>query len=306
MSAAAATAVLGSGPVTALFRAALQGRLRVLAYHDIRDVRSFAAHVRHLVEHYAPVAAEDVRRAQAGAALPARAVWLTFDDAHPDVVDLAMPVLDAAGISAMLFVCAGVVDTTTPYWWQVVDLATARDLHSEIAPGMPAPAFRMSQKLVPDQERRDTVVRLTELLERKEPGITARQQVTTRQLHTWSGSGHDIGNHTWDHPLLDRCSPQEQRRQVAEADERLKDLTSVQPDFFAYPNGNRAAAADAELRSRRYQAPLLFDHAVSRLPSTSISRLRLDAFAAPSRMRAVASGAHSTVFGTVRGRRRHG
>lgn len=293
------TGALGSAPVTAAFRSVLGGRLRVVAYHDVRDVAAFAWHLRYLTDHYVPVDGWKVRAALDGRCLlPRRAVWLTFDDAYPDVVELAMPLLDEAGVRAMLFVCPGVVDTSTPYWWQVVDAAVDRRLHDQISPGTSGAAFRIGLKQVRDERRRDVVRRLSALLAEQGEALE-RRQVTSEQLRMWVAHGHDLGNHTWDHPLLDHCDPAQQRRQVLDADDWLHQLTGARPTFFAYPNGNPATESDAALRARSYAAPLLFDHRLARLDTTRMSRVRLDAYAPASRVRAVLSGAHPAAFAAV-------
>lgn len=304
MSTGTLTGALGSAPVTAVFRSVLAGRLRVIAYHDIRDAPTFAAHIEHITARYTPVDGEQVRAALRGRILPRHAVWLTFDDAHPDVVELAMPLLDQAGVRAMLFVCPGVVDTLTPYWWQLVDAAIALGLHQTVSPHADAAGFRAGLKRVPDDRRREMVRRVHELLRDTDEASATHRQVTSEQLRLWVAHGHELGNHTWDHPLLDQCSPQEQRRQVADADEWLRGLTGGPVSFFAHPNGNPGAAAEAELQTRGYGPPLLFDHRVAQLPAERISRVRLDAFAPAPRMRAVVSGAHPAAFAAAAAVRR--
>lgn len=293
MSAASlARRLLAAEPVGAAFRWVLGGRLRIVAYHGIKDQAAFAAHVAHVAEAYRPVDSDDVLAATRGAALPRRAVWLTFDDADPDVVELGLPVLDQARVRGTLFVCPGVVDTREPYWWQVVDAATSRGLHEPLAGGLSPAAFRSRLKRMDDGLRRAVVAQLNEALAGADTGPPATIQVTTAQLQRWLAAGHTIGNHTWDHPLLDRCSPAEQARQVADADDWLRELLRAPVRLFAYPNGNSGPEADAELARRGYGPPLLFDHRCAQPSADRLSRLRLDAFAGPDRMRSTLSGAH--------------
>src|SRR5690606_6068523 len=110
--------------------------------------------------------------------------------------------------------------TDEPLWWQGVDSA--------------AEVSRL--KTVPDVERRAAVAALAP---RSQPQLS-RDDVTEL------AHAADIGNHTWDHPLLDRCDDDEQRRQVRLAHEWLTDALGHHPLAFAYPNGNEAPAARAE------------------------------------------------------------
>lgn len=298
-SARLGTVVLGSAPVAACFR--LRGALRVLAYHGVPDPDAFGHHVHHLARHFTPVAAAEVVAALAGRrSLPRRAVWVTFDDGVPDVVEHGLPALDAYGVPATLFLCASVIDTNEPFWWQTVAAAVAAGLDGGGALGT-AP-LASSLKRVPDAQRRAVVARLREQLADLGQPVSARQ-ITSAQLERWVGAGHTVGNHTLDHPCLDQCDEAEQRRQIEQADESLArymgDLR-----LFAYPNGNWSAGAERVLRDLRYDAALLFDHRLAdvRANRYRLSRLRIDSDADPARMRAIVSGAHSTLFSLARRR----
>jgi hypothetical protein len=66
----------------------------------------------HLVRRYSPVSGSLVVAAVEGRdSLPRHAVWITFDDGYPDVLEHAEPVLAEFRIPATLFVVAGLVDT---------------------------------------------------------------------------------------------------------------------------------------------------------------------------------------------------
>ena len=38
-----------------------------------------------------------------------------------------------------------------------------------------------------------------------------------RQLRAWVAAGYELGDHTWDHPCLDRADEREQHRQIMDA-----------------------------------------------------------------------------------------
>jgi peptidoglycan/xylan/chitin deacetylase (PgdA/CDA1 family) len=113
----------------ALARAAALGRkagpgLRVLTYHRVNDEhprdrlsvppRSFAAQMQGLADSGRPVVAlGDALPALRGeAALPPRAVALTFDDGYADNHAEALPALDRHGFKACFFIVTGAVGTT--------------------------------------------------------------------------------------------------------------------------------------------------------------------------------------------------
>lgn len=273
---------LGHGFITRLARLSLRAPLRVLAYHEIRDVSGFRAQMEHMVERYRPVSAREVVAWMGGADLPSGAVWVTFDDGDPSVVEAGLPILDEVGVTATMFICPGLIDGDTPFWWQTVELAD--------------PSRVAGLKHIPDDERRRIVENIREDLTERKGHVPSRPQLTTAQLETWIDRGQEIGNHTWDHPMLDRCDDDEQVRQVRLAHEWIADRVPGAPPIFAYPNGNPAAAADAALEELGYELWALFDHRMSTRPDDRrLSRLRTNADADLARFRAIVSGVHPTV-----------
>jgi peptidoglycan/xylan/chitin deacetylase (PgdA/CDA1 family) len=267
--------VMALAPVRAAALAATGGRLRVLGYHGITRPEVLDRQLGLLRRHYHPIALADVVAALDGAPLPRRAVWVTFDDGDPSVVDVALPLLRRHEVRATMFVCPSVIDSDDPLWWQ------ALDDEREIA----------RLKRASDAERRAAVATTT----RRVP------QLTTEQLREFARDG-DIGNHTWSHPMLDRCDDDEQRRQVRAAHEWLASTLGTAPIAFAYPNGNVAAAAGAELAALGYRVALLHDHRLASLDTPlAMSRLRAGDHVTDARFGAIVAGLHPLVHG-ARGR----
>lgn len=52
-------------------------------------------------------------------------------------------------------------------------------------------------------------------------------------------AGHEVGNHTWDHPLLIKCSSAETRRQLRDTQLAIEDACGVSPTVFRPPFGGR-------------------------------------------------------------------
>ncbi|MDH4308233.1 MAG: polysaccharide deacetylase family protein [Acidimicrobiia bacterium] len=270
--------VLGDRTLARLATRLSQASLRVLAYHDIEQVEPFRAQMEYVATHYAPVSGQDVVAWLDGKPLPPKAVWVTFDDGYPSVVSEGMAVLAAFGIPATMFVCPGVVDSNQPYWWHVVEAVE------------PAAVPRL--KTVPDAQRREEVARLGELISDSTGAPPARPQLTTPQMQSWIDAGFEVGSHTWDHPMLDRCSEHEQDRQIRLAHEWL--LDRIEPILFAHPNGNWTTHAEALLAELGYRVYARFDHKLAG-PNPSMSRLRVNATEDIDRFRAIVSGVHPLV-----------
>lgn len=274
--------VVGLGMVGRLARITVNAPLRVLAYHEIKDASGFAAQMEHIAGRYRPVSVAEVLRWLDGGALPPAAVWVTFDDGDPTVVEHGLPVLDDYGVPATMFMCPGVVDTDQPYWWQIVE---------SIAPGEVA-----DLKLVEDARRVDRVAELAEVFAHRHGVRPTRPQLTSGQLERWLASGRDVGNHTWDHPLLDRCDERDQERQIVMAHEWIVDRVAPEQLVFAYPNGNGAPRADAVLDRLGYRVSALFDHRLTSMTGSGrLSRLRTNADGDLARFRSIVSGVHPTI-----------
>ena len=299
--------ILGSPPVAGFARTLGSRRLAVLAYHDVPHGPTFAAHLDYITEHYRPVTGADVSAALDGRSLPRNAVWITFDDAKPGVFAEAMPLLVERGIPASVFVCPGVVDTSEPYWWELLDAALAYGHQIAFAGRQWTDSSVIAAlKEVADEVRRACVDRVGEEL-----AVIGRSsvasQATSADLQTWVAAGLEVGNHTWDHPCLDRCDPDEQRQQIVAAHEWITDLLGAPTTLFAYPNGNSAPTSRAVLAELGYRIRTLFDHRRARLHEPEMSRLRIDAHVPLPRLAAIVSGTHPAAYaaaGLLRGRRR--
>ncbi len=287
-------AVLGSRFLTAPFRRLTRGRLRILGYHGVADPIVFASQMQHLVDNYDPVTPEQLIAAWNGGTIPPRAVWVTFDDADPTVIDHALPVLRRLAIPATLFVCPGVVGTDTPYWWQVVeDYENTADV--EAVGGRPATGWLAYLKSTGDEERRRVVDAMSQSLTLSLGSRPKRRQITVEELEEFITHG-SLGNHTWDHPCLDRCSEEEQTRQITKAHDWLQEKFGT-TTLFAYPNGNHSNASQRVLEDLGYDMAVLFDHRLAAHAQNPLrlSRIRTSDTATPARYAALTSGVHSTV-----------
>lgn len=276
-----------------------RGDLRILAYHGIPDIQTFAEQMAHLATVYSPVASTTIIEAAEGKPLPPRAVWVTFDDGHPEVVNSAQRVLDHHGISATLFVCPGMVGTSRPYWWEIVGTALQEQVGcADLFDGKDESTALKELKQVDDDTRRQIVETLEARLRSHDLESLDRRQITEGELRSWQRSGHELGNHSWDHPCLNRCEPSQQRRQIQLAHDWLEERFGKPMRLFAYPNGDRTEVAEETLRELGYAIGTLFDHRVVGGDGglLAMSRLRVDASAPLPRFRAIVSGVHPTLF----------
>ncbi len=280
---------LRSRPVTAIARRVTRRKLRILAYHGVPDPERFAAQMEYVVANFTPVDEQTVIAAiRGGDPLPGGAVWLTFDDGDPSVVRNGLPALARLGIAATMYVCPGLIESQEPFWWRVTDWAVGRS--GEL--GAPDDlALTEYVKTLDDVERRSIVADLLGDIGSEPPQHW--RQLSDRDLAAWTGAGMDLGNHSWDHPCLDRCSDAAQREQVGLAHEWLADRLGRPPRTFAYPNGNFSPLVDGLLDGLGYQLAVLYDNRLTSVKSSplQLSRLMMEADQPPARLVGVLSGA---------------
>ena len=146
-----------------------------------------------------------------------------------------------------MFVCPGLVEGD-PYWWDLVETARLA--------GAPCPPSS-ELKQVPDEQRRTVVQAATAACSRSGFEV-AGNHASVHQLEAWVAAGHAVGNHTWDHPCLNRCTPAAQAEQIPPCREWIDAHLPGQPRVFAYPNGNWSSEAELSLLSLEYDVGVLF------------------------------------------------
>jgi peptidoglycan/xylan/chitin deacetylase (PgdA/CDA1 family) len=291
--------LLGSAVVTRASLWLSRRRLRVIAYHGVGDGRAFGQQLEFLSDRFNVVTGADVLAAQeSGQSLPERALWLTFDDGRLSVVETGLAQLERVGLPATIFVCPGLLPDDAKYWWSIVESALADGPVRFDGRFWQDQALITKLKTVGDDERRRFVAELATQLVLSH-SHDPDPPMGRRDLQRWIDSGREVGNHTWDHPCMNRCESDEQQRQILASHEALRKLLHAPPLLFAYPNGDYTPESREVLAQAGYGLALAFDHRLSRSSDDplNLSRLRLDSDASLKRTAAIVSGSHSAVLG---------
>lgn len=241
-----------------LARAQMAGQGAVLTFHGLRadgvstgvgdeslhlPVSAFRAICTHLAEccRVLPLA-EMAAVLQAGEKLPTGAVAITFDDGYASNYELGYPILRELGLHATIFLATGFLDGTHPLWFQEVD----RALGGPSAVGLGETLARL--KSLPDEKMRAEVREMAEPCEVSQtPAVT--RPLTWGQVREMSASGLiELGGHTHTHPILARCSWENQRWEIGMCRDRITTELGRAPRLFAYPNGGMGDfTADTQL-----------------------------------------------------------
>jgi peptidoglycan/xylan/chitin deacetylase (PgdA/CDA1 family) len=295
----AADRILAWRGLTTAARRVSRRRLRILAYHGVFDVDAFRRQMSILATDYEPVSVADVTAAlRDNEPLPDYSAWVTFDDGDASVVENALPILKEAQITATMFVCPGLIDTTTPFWWDIVasalNLGEFWDLDGRRYGKDDGTALVRRLKGLEDDHRRGIVATLADTIVERTGRLLQRRQLTTAQLEEFLSNGGSVGNHTWDHPCLDRVDSATLEVQILKAHEWLENRVGEPVRLFAYPNGDYTPEAEHVLREMGYHVGALFDHRLGVVGGNplSLSRLRVNDSTSPARFAAILAGVH--------------
>lgn len=233
--------------MAALARSQLAGQGAVLAFHGLREdgvspgvldeslhlpISTFSALCKQLAAKYHVMPLSEMASVlSSGEKLPPRAVALSFDDGYASNFELGFPVLKKLNLPATIFLATGFLDGSTPLWFQQVDLALkagGRSAFSETLARL---------KKLPNAEMREEVRKMVEAAgESQAPAVT--RPMCWDQVRAMRDTGLiEFGGHTHTHPILARCTIEEQRREIVTCRERIQSELGTAPRLFAFPNG---------------------------------------------------------------------
>jgi peptidoglycan/xylan/chitin deacetylase (PgdA/CDA1 family) len=218
------------------------------------SVARFEQQVKYLARRYRVVpagalqaAARDRRRGQR---LP---VAITFDDDLPSHRSLALPVLQAKGVSATVFLCGASLDGPHAFWWEHLERAVARgvDLQAALAiagagttngaAGDLAQVAGTIEALPPAGRQRVTATLQAQLgPDPEDAGLRAAD------VAALASAGMEIGFHTRGHDRLIDLDDDGLDRALDDGRPELEAACGTPVTVVAYPHGRadgRVAAA---------------------------------------------------------------
>ena len=247
----------------------------ILTFHGVRDgshddqlldvnqhvhVSLFEELCRFLAANYTVLPLSEVVAAKKkGRSLPQRTVAITFDDGYASNYHLAYPILKSLNLPATIFSVAGYLDGKVTMWFHRIEMAFARTEAPFIDFPMDGHPMRFG---LADREHRAFALGVITGIVKKLPttellialakierdlGVTdqvGKNLPVPLQPMSWdmareldSGGLIDIGGHTFTHPILARCSDDQQAEEIKRSRDRLTAELGRQPKLFAYTNG---------------------------------------------------------------------
>ncbi|WP_424493682.1 polysaccharide deacetylase family protein [Salinimicrobium sp. GXAS 041] len=260
--------------------------LRVLAYHTVPDEAAFENQLKYLVKNYDIIGISDLQdHLFHFKKLPKKPLLITFDDGDISVYKKGLPLLDKYHLPSVLFVITALIDSENMFWWKQVEKVFQEDGYSYAD----ARKKISELKLKPNEKR---INYLNEL-----PHLQTRQ-LTTTELIEMQRKQMFIANHTYTHPMVDRCTESEIRIELKNTRKKFKEWNLRGYPIFAYPNGNWNEKTEKILYEEGIEMAFLFDHKLNakKINPMRISRLRVDSNLEINEFTAKVSGLHSKLM----------
>jgi peptidoglycan/xylan/chitin deacetylase (PgdA/CDA1 family) len=204
--------------------------------------------------HLVPVTVrEGLERLRSGA--PGRTVAFSFDDGYADNVTRALPLLRRFGARATFYLAAGLMESRTAPWWDVLShalehgrapAATVRLDGRDVGVRRDTPEGRRAALAVllpllrvPPAEQRTRLDALRAALDvGATPPCELAEWPLARQLVE---AGMEAGAHTLTHPFLSLLPPGEQAREMGGSAALIRERLGADVTGVAYPNGDHDA-----------------------------------------------------------------
>lgn len=248
-----------------LARIITAGSARVLMYHRFGPAGShrrmpvdvFERQIHYLCERYNVIALRDlIEKLTRGERLPSRCVAITIDDGYGDFREYAYPVLEKYRVPATVYLVSAFVDQTLWLWFDAIHYITSHaasgtyDLllaDRSCRVRMDDSATRnMLWETVADigvglapPERSDLIASLSKQLSVQLPVIPSPEYraMTWDAVRSMDEELIEWGGHTFSHPILARCTPEEQFNEISQCKLRIEEMIQRPVESFCYPNG---------------------------------------------------------------------
>jgi peptidoglycan/xylan/chitin deacetylase (PgdA/CDA1 family) len=210
----------------------------------------FRAQMELLAREFRPISLDEaMKHIRSGTNLPRRSVVVTFDDGYADNYEVAMPVLNQAGVPATFYVTVDCVENKRLPWpsrlrfaFRNTGLSAWSDSQGKNWPlNLPEErevAFLSSCDLccqLSGTLQEDFVVRIERELEGKIPCQQNSPMLTYEQMRALQRHRHIIGSHTMTHPNMAYLKADDAVRELMESKQRLELNLETPIQHFSYP-----------------------------------------------------------------------
>lgn len=219
-----------------------------MTFHGVPSSAWFRRALQTVDRWYSFVAVEDVSDYFAAGQRFDSSCLVTFDDGERSFATEALPVLEAMGVPAVLFVSPGVLGSGANYWFQDLRTLRARVGDNAILQALTAqiglPAMQLAGYGVLALLKSLRLAEIRQLLDdlAAQNGVQFDQRWNLSLDEIAALDHHPlvtIGAHSMNHPILANESDDVAEQEIAGSVSALQALLGRPVDVFAYPNGAR-------------------------------------------------------------------
>lgn len=210
----------------------------------------FRAQMELLAREFHPISLDEaIKHIRSGNTLPRRSIVVTFDDGYADNYEVAMPVLNHAGVPATFYVTVDCVENKRLPWPSRLRFAfrnTKRSAWSDSQgknwplnlPAEREAAFLSSCDAccqLSGAVQENFVVGVERELEAKIPCQQDSVMLSYEQMRELQRHGHIVGSHTMTHPNMAYLKAEDAVRELTESKQRLELNLETPVRHFSYP-----------------------------------------------------------------------
>jgi peptidoglycan/xylan/chitin deacetylase (PgdA/CDA1 family) len=218
--------------------------------YPLRTVKQFREDLDYLLRYYQPLGLEELLHlAQNGIQPKKPAFFISFDDGLSEVYDVIAPILSEKGIPAAFFINPAFVDNKDLFYRYKASLlieqiklhppgkAEEDQIHALFKEqdlqitSLPEAILHVgyTQRSILDELAKLLEIDFREYLNKEKP------YMDRRQLGALLQSGFTIGAHSWDHPLYEELSIEDQLQQTGRSMDFLQSNFPQKYRAFAFP-----------------------------------------------------------------------
>jgi|GEM_PF-2647205 peptidoglycan/xylan/chitin deacetylase (PgdA/CDA1 family) len=262
----------------------LRDRVRILAFHDVKDKTKFEKLINYLNRNYNVISMEDFKRhVLENVPLPKYSLLITFDDGDISVLENGLPVLKKYNCPATVFIITDYINKNIDFWFK--NIRNEESVRNKN--GFEIESLMKQLKELPNKNRLEYI---------KNYKNNFKRQLTVQELKKMEREKIFLANHTHTHPMINRCNVEEIESELLNS-KAFFDSYDISGGYeiFAYPNGNYDAESENVLRENGINLAFLFDHKICKkeIHPYRISRLRVNSDLDISEIKVKVSGLHS-------------
>jgi len=269
-----AARLLGKGAAILMYHSVLDdpSEVRDSLGQMIHSRQVFQGQMELLAREYHPVTLDSVARfVRSEQDLPQRSVVVTFDDGYTDNYEIAMPIMDQAGVPGAFYATVDCIENRRLPWpsrlrfaFFTTTKAEWRDEHGKIwslktAAERNACYLAMCDQVAPLAAgmQEELVTHIESDLDRAVPSEYGQRMMNWDQLRRLMEAGHIVGSHTMTHPNLAFLGASDASWELVESKRQMESRLGRKIVHFSYPcpalSPNWSEETEAESRKAGYE-----------------------------------------------------